>query len=535
MQRDITQDKAAQSAGGAAEGQPLPALREIEIKFRAREGGLGAALASPIFKDASLSKPQELIAVHFDTSKNDLKRQGITLRVRKTGGSPPVLGVKWAGLAGEGGVFGRGEIEVRCSDGEPDLNLFEPETRERLTNAVGGEPLERRFETLVTRWTAYLRHGLSDIEAAFDDGTIAIGAAMLPLTEVELELKAGAESDLIDLAMKLVQDQPLRLDFMSKPERGYLLAAGKRPKPHKARPIEMAPGESLDGAVSAVIAGTLAHFVSNWAPLRDADDPEAIHQLRVALRRMRSALGSFQRKLPSGEIEELRAEAKRIATAFGPARDCDVFLGNARAGPLKDPAAMPKGAEDLLQLAENGRSKHYAAARQLIEEKDTSLFVLKVQSFLARRAWRNALTGGDLPNLSQPASGFARESLQHLHKRAMKRGKHLPDIRDEERHQLRIALKNFRYAAEFFGALFDRGRRLGDMLESVAFLQDILGAHNDTVAARQFMERLEIPAADPAILASGYLLGWYQHASIVADAHLTKTWKAFRRCKPFWK
>ena len=77
--------------------------------------------------------------------------------------------------------------------------------------------------------------------------------------------------------------------------------------------------------MQAVLSNTLRHFVANWAAIREAEDPTAIHQMRVALRRMRAALAMFKRALPCSEFDLLREEAKQIASALGPARDCDVF------------------------------------------------------------------------------------------------------------------------------------------------------------------------------------------------------------------
>ena len=114
--------------------------------------------------------------------------------------------------------------------------------------------------------------------------------------------------------------------------------------------------------MQAVISNTLWHFVANWAALRGAQDPDAIHQMRVALRRMRAALAMFKRALPCSEFDFLRGEAKRIASALGPARECDVFRETAEGGPLAHPD-RPENCNTLLAAIEERRIAAYEDAR----------------------------------------------------------------------------------------------------------------------------------------------------------------------------
>ena len=506
--------------------------REIEVKLQVDRQDLKRVLAFPALGAQGTPKEQELRSVYYDTPERDLQKNGITLRLRKRARATPLLGIKWTGNAAEG-PFSRGEVEVPCVKGEPDMELFEPEIQERLSAVVGQLPLTLQFETRVKRRTLDVRQGHSQIEVAVDDGAIIAGGKQLPLTEVELELKAGTEADLYDFAMSLVRELPMRLDVTAKSEKGYRLADHGLAKPRKATPIAFPAAPSLDDAVSAVISNTLSHFVNNWSPLLETENPESVHQMRVALRRMRSALAMFKRVLPSPEIEDLRSGAKQIASALGEARECDVFQHNAEEGPLQG-SSRPRGSDMLLAAIDARRKSAYEAVRKLIAEPATTLFALRVQSFLARRAWRNTLSGPQLPALVQPAEEFAKAALDRLYKRACKRGRHLAELSDEERHQLRIALKNLRYGAEFFGALFGHRRKLKQSLEHVSALQQILGAHNDAAMAKHFLETLAVPPDAAVEFASGYLLGWKEHGTTTSETKLGKTWKAFAGADPFW-
>jgi len=524
-------ERAAPSPLNPDEHKPVPA--EIEIKFQADRPALEKVLAARQLQGAVVAPERELLSIYFDTMDRDLQRAGLTLRLRRKGRAIPVLGVKWSKEAA-GDLFTRGEVETRSPDGEANIELFEPAIRDRLKAILGGKTLGPVFKTHVKRRTAVIHHGHSEIELALDDGVVLANDQSRPVTEVELELKNGNITDLLGLARELTQKCGLSLGFEPKAGRGYRLAELAAARPQKAKPMLLAPAATFDDVIAAVIASCLTHFTANWASLRDSDAPESIHQLRVALRRLRSALGIFRKRIILPELEDIRARARNIASTLGPARECDAFRLNALAGPFRDQPDRLAAAARLLEAVESRRVESYAAARRVIEDPATSLFVLDVQSFLLKRSWRTALGPGDLGLLTSPARDFAGEVLDHLRRRALKRGKHLPDMPDEERHELRIVLKNLRYAVEFFGPLFEEDKAQRSFLRLVADLQEDLGAHNDAATAEVFIGTLHLSEDPGAQFAAGYLLGFYRHATVVADTHLMRKWKNFRRTGAFW-
>jgi len=533
-------DKRAAQSGVAspasrAEAQPCSFNgQEIEIKFRLEKDAAENVLKFHLFKDATISPGRELVSIYYDTAEGDLQRHAIALRIRKKGRGAAVMGVKW-GVDVSAGVFARGEAEVACPAGTPDMQLLDPATQARLTDAAAGRALAPLFETRVKRRVARLRHHHSDIEIALDEGHIIAGEARLPLKEIELELKSGNLQDLLDCASALALEPGLHLDFESKSARGYRLMLAQAPMWQKAPNLELPAEVSFDDLLAGVICHTLSHFVANWAALRQTDESEAVHQLRVALRRMRSALGIFRRAIKLPELDDIREEAKRIATALGPARECDVFRQNALQGPFLGRPDQFDGAEQLLQAVELRRQDAYAKARLLLEERATALFVLKMQSFVTRRAWRTALAPEDLGLLTSPGKLFASEVLDRLMRRAIKRGKRLAELPDEERHELRIELKKLRYATEFFGSLFAGRKEVRSFLRTVSDLQEYLGAHNDAATAEAFLKSLPFASGHEPHFAAGYLLGWYRHAMVTADAQLLEKWKDFKRASAFWE
>jgi triphosphatase len=351
------------------------------------------------------------------------------------------------------------------------------------------------------------------------------------LTEIELELKAGEETALYDFAVRLADALPMRLEMMSKAERGFLLAANDRPSPVRAAALQFSTDATLDCTIEKIIASVLEQFVGNWPALTESRSPESIHQMRVALRRLRTALASFDRCLPCAAFGTFRAEAKRIAAALAPARELDAFRQLVEDGPLTRYADERESFKALLATFKERRAAAYAIAQNLIDEPSTTMFVLKLRAFLAHRAWRNALSGAELLRLTEPAALFAAETLEWLHKRALKRGRKLLQKSPEERHRVRVALKNIRYTAEFFSSFFGGAR---PYIRAVSKLQDGLGNSNDVSSATHHLRHVETAAGAQAVKATGIVLGWYGRGASNADDSLRDAWKSFERTRPFW-
>jgi len=508
--------------------------RELEIKLATDSAGLKAAFESPALGGSPGKAPaaRSLVSTYFDTPDRALNKRRIALRVRRSGRAAPIIGVKWPPqLNGE--AFSRGEVEARSPSGELHLSLLGEEIAAELEKIIGDHGLEPQFETRIKRRTRLITAGTAQIEIAFDEGEIVAGERHAHVAEVELELKSGDSADLYDFALRAVEAAPLRLDVASKSERGFRLVDGSVATPVKARDPLFPPGATIDDAIASVIGSTLAHFLANLASLRESDDPESIHQLRVALRRMRSALGFFNREFPCAEFDGFRAEAKRIATALGPARECDAFSDLLAEGPRRVSADEPifAGIDDALSKR---RETLYAEARDLIDAKETAVFALKLQAFLSRRGWRNAANERS-PGLAAPVTQFSSQTLNRLRKRVLKRGKKLISLPDDERHRVRIALKNLRYAAEFFGGLYGDAGNSRSYLRAVSRLQDILGAHNDAAGAQSLLDALGARAEAETAFAAGVVLGWCERHAEIAETDLEAAWRRFKRLDPFWR
>ena len=495
---------------------------EIEIKFKTDAEGLQNVLQSPLFLTVAAVPAKELRSTYFDTAEGDLWSQGIVLRSRSIADKNWVLTLK---ASTGSGPFRRTEIEVPSTQLKPDIALFNAKTAQDLYGIIGDKPLEIQFETQVKRQAAVVHEAGSQIEVAFDDGWILASEARLAISEVEMELKSGKESDLYGFALKALRELPLRLDFVNKSERGMRLRGLATVVPVKTQEINLLANATFDEAVATILNHTMEHFTGNWEALRTSDAPEAIHQLRVALRRMKSALAMFNHVAPCEDFQDLSDDIKRISTGFGPARECDVFHERIIHGPLA-PKDKPVGSEALLKVIEDRRIAVYIQARSMLEDRETTVFVLKLQRLLAQQSWK-------VKKAKRPRK-FVRAILRRLYNHVLKRGKELSGIDERARHRLRISFKKLRYGVDFFGASLGKPRKTKQFIRHIVEMQDLLGFQSDAVSARNFLKAL-VPAVEESAKISGYIRGWNDRSALSVENKLIAAWKAFKRAEVFWK
>jgi triphosphatase len=506
-----------------------PESHEIELKFLTTETGFKSSQNWPaLTASPPAGNARRLVTRYFDTEHADLERRNMALRVRKQGRSY-IMTLKWSGDF-PGGMFERGEVEAASKGPEPDPALFGPECAAMLAEIIQGQPLIPVYETDIRRTTRRITSATSDIEIAFDAGFISAADQKSPVREIELELKSGDPAELYQLGMALADSYPVRLGMLAKSQRGVQLRTGEQPGVMRGiTPLEGTP--NVDEAIGAVINACLAQFTGNFPAFESGDAVNAVHQMRVAMRRLRSILKLFQRSFPCAEFTAFRNQAKQIATAMGEGRNWDVFQQLLRDGPA---AAFPEqpGFEPIFAAAEQYRTAGYDLIGKLLASPETTRFVLSLQAFVARRGWRNALSAEALSRLTQPALDFAAFSLNRMHGKLVKRGKNLHKLSPHHRHQLRIGLKNIRYAGDLFGGLFENRTQLRDFLRHTARLQDQLGAYNDLVTAIDLLGHFDC-ATPSASYAAGIIAGWCRRGAVPDDEALLRAWKKFKKTKEF--
>ena len=227
-------------------------------------------------------------------------------------------------------------------------------------------------------------------------------------------------------------------------------------------------------AISVVFQSCFSQFLGNLPVLERGDSIEAVHQMRVAMRRLRSAFGLVYRLSPSPEFDALRTESKRIGTLLGQARDWDVFVQTIRDGPLPGFADAP-GFDKFIRVAQSKAEAAHGAVTRLANDRTVARFALRLDRFVGLRGWRGDPQSDRSDWLSESIVDFAIKSLNRLHRRLLRRGKGFRSQSLGERHALRIAAKHMRYAVEFFGSLFHPHSAAERYIDKAQALQDLLG------------------------------------------------------------
>lgn len=477
--------------------------REIELKFEAEPGARHLIVDSGVLDGA---KPRRAAqeTVYFDTPSGSVRRRGFSLRVRRTG-KRFVQTVKHRSDS-PAGLFSRDEYEKEVAGLELDFEAVDSTPLGRLLTPGMRKKLKPVVRTAFERTTWRLSRGTSRIEATLDEGEVAAGGAAMPLTEIELELTRGDTGLLFELAEQLGRVVPLRLGVLSKAERGFALAEGKLDKAAKAEPLRLRPEMSVGDAFAAAAHSCLRHFRLNEPLILSARDADALHQARVAIRRLRSALSMFRPVIADWEYDRMRDSLRRLGNALGEARNLDVLIERM---PSKRSA---KAARDKL-----GRKREAAydeVAEMLGSARVRSLMLSLIRWFETGgwRARRRAL---------KPLADFARDQLAKRWRRVARRGAKIATLDAEALHNLRIDAKKMRYSAEFTAALYenvDGRRRLALFLEGLRTLQDRLGEIQDVESARGLAGALKLGADERKAVAKAAGAGEEAEQALAAAA-----------------
>ena len=532
----------------AAARPPLPDNTEIELKLGCAPAALDRLRRAAPVSDAARGRGrrQTLETVYYDTPDRALMRQRAALRVRRVGGAfVQTLKTEDA----PGGIH-RGEWEVPVTSLVPDPAAFAgTAAADYLTPFLDSDaaPLTPLFTTRIERRTRQLTVEVdgteTEIELAFDRGGIEAGEVNEPISEVELELKSGAPAALYQLAAKLHAVLPLHLETRSKAARGYRLAGAAECLPEKTSEPAYRRDATVEQALDAIVRSCQQHWLANQASALDGTDPEGVHQGRVALRRLRSALSVFRQILPGSQLEWLREEAKWLAGELGPARDWDVFLAE-----LLDPVAkaFPDRQEISLlrDTAEAMRNTGYDGARTAIRSPRATAFLLALGDWLESRGWRDSAALQPDSLGQAPMHGEARRQLRKRHRQVIKLGRGFAALSPDARHRLRIAIKKVRYLTEFYQPLYPR-KRSKPYLVALKSLQDGLGHLNDVAVvsrlidsaleSRQVDQTAQTAEAEMSLrTGAGLVIGWHSRGAVDGEDDLRARWQAFRRAKPFW-
>ncbi|WP_432382354.1 CHAD domain-containing protein [Duganella sp. P38] len=479
---------------------------EVELKLLLPPEHNEHVLRHPLLGEPA--RVQHLAARYFDTPDLHLLRHGAGLRVRKVDGE--WIQTMKAGGSVQSGLHSRNEWEGPVDRAWPRLGKLrkligdDEHWLSLLAAANLKEGLEPLFLVDVQRHLWELESEGNRIEVALDIGHIERQGRQLAVNEIELELKDGDPAGLYTFALQLLDDLPLRLSNINKAQRGYLLVRETGHAPFRAQALALDADASLAAAFPAVLGNCLEQIQRNEVAVVEGSDPETLHQMRVGVRRLRSALKLFEPVAPCPPA--LLEDVRWLGEQLGAARDWDVLVSST----LSRVAAQPGDGNAMMELQalalDTAHARRSAAAQAVLSPRYTRL-MLTLGAWMLQTA----------PLLNGAAADFSRQTLRHQHKSLLKRARRMSDDDPASAHRTRIAAKRGRYALEFFHALYRRkGTRA--YLKTLAAVQEELGQHNDLVVAAELLRELALrhpQAAAATQFARGYLVA--QQAAQSAD------------------
>jgi CHAD domain-containing protein len=497
-------------------------MRETERKYEAIEG---LELLDPAgllgFDAGSGPQEQNLAAVYFDTTDLRLIRAGVTLR-RREGGSDAGWHLKLPA-----GKDRREELRLplaRSARQPPDelVALTRVYTRGATLAPVAELDTRRR------RWVLADADGRALAELVDDHvtaTTMGEQTTTVSWREVEVELGEHGQWKLLDrIERRLRKVGAHRAGFSSK--LGRLLADRMPPRVATPNPDS---ARSAGEVVLAYLAAQ-AQQLRRYDPLVRRDAPDAVHQMRVAARRMRSALQAFGRIIDRDDTRELIAELKWVAGELGGARDAEV-MGERFASML---AELP----DELKLGPVEAAFTRSFERRQADACVVALAALDSDRYLALHDRIDALL--DDPPVTTRATRKAKRELPKSVRRAYRRVEsRMADAdreppgegRDRALHETRKAAKRLRYATEAVRPTL--GKPAARLRKRLKFVQDLLGEHQDTAVARPVLRKLAVQAHLDG--GNGFTYGLIYAAEAAraerAENSLPAAWKRMRKRK----
>lgn len=459
---------------------------EVELKLQLGLADITTLLADPIFTDHDPSTRDQL-STYFDTDKRALQEAGFSLRIRTSDGKRVQTIKTESKLAAS--LFARGEWEREVSSDVPELGDAPLLVGDTLSSKQAHK-LAPAFTVEVNRTSVIHASGRDRIELVADQGKVVADERESAIAEIELELLDGDRKAIFDLARRLAERVPLRLGVQTKAERGYALLAGKQSPSIKAEPITLSRDSNTAALFESVAGACIRQFRLNEDRLLASGAPGPLHQARVALRRLRSALSTFRIMLKGPEFDRFQSEYRALAGVLGTVRDVDVMIEKIDAEP----------ALERLRVARLQRFETVAAT---LNSDAVRGLMLDFVEWLSIGKWRTRDETRELRET--PALVTAAQMLDRLRRKIKRGGKNLAGLDEHDRHRLRIVGKKLRYTAEFFADLY-RGKkavhRREAFLKAIEDLQTALGHLNDLASGRALLEELGIEDAD-SILATG--------------------------------
>jgi CHAD domain-containing protein len=359
------------------------------------------------------------------------------------------------------------------------------------------------------------------------NGTVRSFTGEHRVARVRLE---GAAEPVQALAIALAGDVRLAVPHASLAAEALAIASGMAPPPRREGAPELPSGLSAAEAFAYAV-GHLCDVILYFAPKAAAQsgDPEPVHQMRVAVRRLRSAIKVFRRELRDAAVEAADTGLKTLAAKLGPTRDWDVFVTETAAGVAAAFPAEPR-LERLLSAAERRRRTCHDELRSFLASADFRRIGIELACLAGGHDRHSTAGDGEPAALVASLEEFAVRVLRRRRKRLLAIDGDLAAQEPQALHAVRLHAKRMRYAGEIFAPLFP-GRATHHYIRGLSRLQDRLGTFNDAAVAAGLVGELTGGHA----FATGLIMGFVGARSSRTRQQIDEAWHKFHRLKPFWE
>jgi CHAD domain-containing protein len=490
------------------------ATREREAKFDVAE-----VFEVPAFDHVLDDSSVKLVASYWDTTDRRLLRWAHTLRYRQASDGTEdgwTLKLGSPGGSEEPGVLDRREVEAPgTSEGPP------AELSALLIGLLRGAPLSPIATIETQRRTITLggdREPEETLELSDDRVTSTIEGAPGPsFRQIEAETRPPGSAALLEDVHKRLVERGATRTASSKLER----VLGGRFEPEiLAQPLR--PTSSVAALARFAIAKGLVRLRAQDPAVRWGDDDEAVHQARVATRRLRSDLKTLEPILRRDAVQRLRDELAWAGNLLGAVRDLDVLIARVQESAT---TLSPADRDASTALVTALRDERHRRHRELVEGFDSARYVNLVNALVE---------AARTPPLSVDSQKRAKPVLRKLVRRAWLRtdravAKLDDDPEDAQLHEIRKRTKRARYAAELGQGVF--GQPSERFAKRLARLQDVLGELQDTVVAQERLRSLarsDSGMTRASSFVAGVLAGIEQDAGANARRRWPRAWKSAR-------
>jgi len=453
------------------------ALRSIDISGACQMGTTGSELSLSLPRAAAsklMQHPllagvvpvrQRVVHTYYDTADQRLRRERVVVRYGKSDATV------WRFDSQGSRETRRSEWELLGVPGALDFSRVGDSALRQVLESLQPD-LRVAFAARFNRnsWQLDAGDGVR-IGLALERGWIEVEGRRHTICELKLELLSGTAADLFSTAAALQADLPLHPEPVSRFQRGYRALVSEPMPVVKAMPIDTNGAMTVTAAFRAIGVACLHHLQSNEQGLHESDNPEFVHQARVAIRRLRSAIRVWKKLLPEDFATDFDPRWQALARHLGETRNWDVY----RAETLPTiVAAFPESAygDHLLQHAWERSVSNRVAARRALKSIDYSRLLLGFTAALL------ALPDDDCRRLD----AFAPRCLDKRTRQVLRMAELAQGGDAAARHRLRVAYKRLRYTLEFFAPLFP-GEPMRRYHLAASGLQEVLGQLNDLAVA----------------------------------------------------